>query len=117
MPFCHPRYFSAHCLAPARSHNLLWLSVRFGYGEGNGGRTHSSKVLLSSHGLPFFNHTAQELEVVDVEGGRVCVEELGFLVEGIRERMWSTDGHRYKVTQLRIEVRLARNVVTNGPLG
>lgn len=54
---------------------------------------HGHQILLLGHLAPFLNHAAQQLEVVDVEGGRVRVEELGLLVERIGEGVRRADGH------------------------
>lgn len=50
-----------------------------------------------THSLP---HLGQHLEVVDIEGWGVRVEELGFFIVRVRESMRTSSRDRHVVTQL-----------------
>jgi hypothetical protein len=77
---------------------------------------HGHQILLLGHLSALLDHAAQQLEVVDVERGRVRVEELGFLVKRVRECVRGADGHGDEVAEFGVDVGFAGDVVADRAL-
>lgn len=74
---------------------------------------HGFQVPLRCHLATLLYHAAQQLEVVDVERRSVGIEESGFLVKGIAERVGCADRDGEEVVQSAVYVGLVRDVETD----
>lgn len=78
---------------------------------------HGLDVLLRRHFLALREHAGQQLEVVDIEGRRIGVEESGLRIKRVREGVRSSNRNAHEVTLFGVDVGLAGDVVAHRTLG
>jgi hypothetical protein len=78
---------------------------------------HRLAIRVRIHRHALLAQGTQQLEVVDVVGGREGVEELGLLVERVGEGVWRARRHRHVVARLGVDNHAVLAVEAQRALG